>query len=131
MHQPQFQNPWCFVGDYNVVLGAHEFRGRGLPTQIPCQDFRDWTNNNSLTHVFTRGVLFTWSNGRKGRHLTEKRLDRAICNDSWLDYWSCVPCVSLTKSRSDHFPLLLDFKKEVQTFPSSLKFMRVWYNHPD
>lgn len=24
--------PWCFIGDFNVVLGAHEKRGGSLPS---------------------------------------------------------------------------------------------------
>lgn len=27
-----FDGPWCFIGDYNAVIGAHEHRGRRLPS---------------------------------------------------------------------------------------------------
>lgn len=32
--QHSYQIPWCFMGDYNTVLGAHEYRGNGLPSRI-------------------------------------------------------------------------------------------------
>lgn len=99
-------NYWCFIGDFNVVLGAHEYRGKGLPLQIASNDFRLWTDCNALTHILTRGAFYSWSNGRRGREFTEKRLDRAVCNDEWLNFWTSVSCCTLTKSASDHFPIL-------------------------
>lgn len=31
--QLNHQHPWFFIGDYNVVIGSHEYRGRGRPLQ--------------------------------------------------------------------------------------------------
>jgi hypothetical protein len=66
---------WCFMGDFNVILGHHEYRGSSVPASLPMSDFQDWTNSNDLLHLPTRGAWFTWSNGRQGRAFTEKRLD--------------------------------------------------------
>lgn len=41
--QQAYVGPWCYIGDFNVVLGAHEKRGGNLPLQISCDDFRNWT----------------------------------------------------------------------------------------
>lgn len=128
--QQLYQNPWCFIGDYNMVLGSHEYRGSGRLLQIASDDFRVCSDQNHLTHLVIRGAFYTWSNSRRGRSFTEKRLDRVICNDSWLNYWSSVSCCSLTRSRSDHFPILLDFQSATRTFSSSFKFMSVWTSHP-
>lgn len=69
------------MGDFNAILGAHEQRGSRIPSRIACEDFKNWTDAGSLNHIVTRGAEFTWSNGRKGSAHTERRLDRAICND--------------------------------------------------
>lgn len=29
---------WCFIGDFNAVLGAHEKRGGNLPLQVSYDD---------------------------------------------------------------------------------------------
>ncbi|MCI07075.1 RNA-directed DNA polymerase (Reverse transcriptase), partial [Trifolium medium] len=42
-----------------------------------------------------------------------------------------VKVSTLTKLRSDHFPILLDFKNHDIQFSSSFKFMKMWIAHPD
>lgn len=64
--QQSHVGPWCFIGDFNSVLGAHEKKGGGLPLRASCEEFRSWSESGHLTHLLTRGVDFTWSNGRRG-----------------------------------------------------------------
>jgi hypothetical protein len=128
--QVQHDLPWCFIGDFNVIMGAHEHRGRSSPARLPIEEFQSWTNSFNLIHLPTRGAEFTWNNGRGGSRHTERRLDRVVCNQQWIDL-CCVSSVStLTKIRSDHFPLLLDFKFSNTTFASQFKFLKMWSLHP-
>jgi hypothetical protein len=129
--QSQLNLPWCFLGDFNVIMGAHEHRGRCNPARLPIEEFQSWTNTFNLIHLPTRGASFTWSNGRGGSRHTEKRLDRVICNQAWLDLCSTSTVSTLTKLISDHFPLLFDFKLTNTSFASQFKFMRMWSLHPD
>jgi hypothetical protein len=63
--------------------------------------------------------------------ILKKRLDRAVCNHSWLDT-CCVNFVStISKLKSDHFPLLLEFQVTSIPVASNFKFMRMWSLHPD
>lgn len=109
------------IGDFNVVLGSHEVRGSKLPLKVACIYFRAFTNICKLTHLLTRGSAFIWNN----------RLDRSMCNDGLLDFWSSSSCCTLVRSKSDHFPLLLSVRKEVQSFSSSFKFIKIWISYPD
>lgn len=99
--------------------------------QVSCDEFRSWSDCGNLTHVLTRGADYTWANGRRGASFCEKRLGRAVCNDSWLDFWDNTTCCTLTRSRSDHHPLLLSMNKGQHAFPSQFKFMNMWNDHPD
>jgi exonuclease III len=73
----------------------------------------------------TRGAEFTWNNGRGGSRYTEKRLDRAVCNQLWLDN-CCVTSVStLIKHKSDHYPLLLDFQLTSTSFVSCCLYIQM------
>lgn len=117
--QQSYPGPWLFLGDFNVVLGAYEKRGGFLPPRLSCEEFRAWSDTCNLNHVQTRGAEFTWTNNRSARSHTELRLDRAICNDEWLNFWSSMTCCTLTRCCSDHFPLLINLSNACKSHPSS------------
>jgi hypothetical protein len=94
-------------------------------------DFFAWSDTNCFFHLPTRGVQFTWSNGRGGRRFTERRLDRAICNQAWLDMCSSLNVSTLTRLKSDHFPLLMEFETVPTPFVSQFKFPNMWSLHED
>lgn len=63
--------------------------------------------------------------------MSERRLDRVCCNDSWLTYWSEISCCTLTRNRSDHYPILLSLSKSEGPHVSSFKFLKMWSEHKD
>ncbi|KEH41590.1 endonuclease/exonuclease/phosphatase family protein [Medicago truncatula] len=105
-----FQGPWLFVGDFNCILGAHEKRGRRPPPPLSCEDFLNWTNANVLNHLPTLGSFFTWSNGRFGMENFALRLDKAVCNEAWVNFWRQSTCSALVRP---------------------FKFFKVWTSHVD
>lgn len=121
------KGPWMFLGDFNSILGAHEKLGGRLPLHIACSNFVNWSNVNSLIHLNTNGAKYTWTNKREGGAFIAQRLDRAICNENWLDHWSIVSCNTLIKCHSDHFPLLLTLHKNppIDIIPR-FKFFKTW-----
>jgi len=123
--------PWSFIGDFNAILGAYESRGYFTPSRIPMQDFQKWTDSNHFIHLPTTGAEFTWQNGRSGRRFTERRLDRCICNQSWLDMCSSISVSTLLRTCSDHHPILLDFEVTQSRFVSQFKFQKMWTLHED
>jgi hypothetical protein len=123
------RHPWCFLGDFNTILEAQEHSGFAVPARQPIVDFQDWTDTNFLIHLPTTGAYLTWSNGRRGARHTERRLDRAICNQDWMDACTTLGCSTLVRNQSDHYPLLLNFTNHNLTFKSSFKFMKMWSLH--
>jgi len=119
------------VGDFNAILGSHEHKGNREPARLPILEFQQWSDLNNLVHLPTRGASFTWSNGRRGRNNTQKRLDRVFVNHDWVDACESISVCTLTKLRSDHYPLLFDFQTQCNQFSSSFKFMKMWISHPD
>ena len=93
------------------------------------QGFQDWTDAHNLLHLPTRGAHYTWSNGRRGRRHTQRRLDRSICNQEWLDLCGTTSCSAIIKNRSDHYPLLLEFKTFEGSLSSNFKFLQMWAKH--
>lgn len=129
--QTNNQIPWCFIGYYNAILGAHEKRRHYSPTRIPMENFQNWTNNNNLIHLPTRGANYNWKNGREGHKHTDRRLDRCICTHSWIDKCSTITCSNPIRYRSNPHPILLEYLVNHQKFTSQLKFMKMWNLHDD
>ncbi|CAJ2662070.1 unnamed protein product [Trifolium pratense] len=127
--QQQFRHPWSFIGDFNAIMGAHEHKGNTIPARIPIEDFQNWTDANNLLHLSTSGAFLTWSNGRGGSRHTERRLDRTICNQAWVDAYTSLNCSSLVKNNSDHHPLLFEFNTHDIRYKASFKFMKMWSLH--
>lgn len=113
-----------FVGDFNSILGAHERLGGRLPLKIACFEFMKWSNQNALVHLETNGVKFMWTNKREGRAFMAQRLDRAICNEDWIDNWTVSSCNTLIKCFSDHFPLLITLQEHSYQYNSKIQILQ-------
>lgn len=74
--------PWCFIGDVNTIIGAHEYIRSYSHARGPMEEFSDWTNINHLVHIPTTVAKFNLSNGRSGPRHTQKRLYMSICNQN-------------------------------------------------
>jgi hypothetical protein len=129
--QNQHNLPWCFIGDFNAILGAHEHRRRVVPTRLPMEEFQKWTDDFNLIHLPTTGAEFTWVNCRRGARFAERRLDRAVCNQAWMDMCTSLNVSTLTRHKLDHVPLLFDFKLNLISVASQFKFVRMWSTHPE
>lgn len=122
--QTHYPIPWSCIGDFNSILGAHEQKSFSTPNRLPMSDFQNWSDSHNLIHLPTRGSNYTWTNGRKGRNNIQRRLDRVIVNQDWINACSSSSVCTLTKLRSDHHPLLFEFSIQDIQFASPFKFMR-------
>lgn len=129
--QSQHDIPWSCIGDFNAILGSHEQRSQYSPSRVAMEEFQQWSDYNNLIHLHTRGASYTWSNGRKGRYNIQRRLDRVIVNHKWITAASTSNVSTLTKLRSDHYPLLFQFNNQNIQHNSTFKFLKVWTEHPD
>ncbi|XP_019435946.1 PREDICTED: uncharacterized protein LOC109342412 [Lupinus angustifolius] len=118
--------PWCCIGDFNVVLGAHECRSLRLPARTPCAEFQAFIDHAGLMSLPTSGAQYTWSNRRIGSASTEKRLDRALINEDWLNSFNNTTCSTLPRLVSDHHS-----NYQVQPRQSSFKFHKMWLLNSD
>lgn len=110
---------------------TYEHQGRHSLPRPPMIKFRTWIHNFNLLHLKTKGAKFTWTNvGNWSRH-SERRLDRSICNQDWLDMCSSIYFSTMIKTRYDHYPLLLDFNTFDSSFSTNIKFIKMWGMHKD
>lgn len=67
---------WFVIGDFNVVIGAHE--KIGLPPQhISSHEFRNAIDSCDLRDINTSDSIYTWAR-RRGTSYMECLLDRAF-----------------------------------------------------
>ncbi|KAH9648695.1 reverse transcriptase domain-containing protein [Citrus sinensis] len=100
------QGPWLLGGDFNAILNASEKQGGSLRSNGVCQLFNGWFHRNKFCDLEFKGPSFTWARGS-----LHKRLDRAICNDNWIERFSDASVLHLPKVCSDHRPILVRFGK--------------------
>lgn len=93
-------------------------------------------NNNidSRNHLDLgfKGPKFTWTNKRKNSNLVMERLDRCLANPLCLNLFPKTTVEHLTRTHSNHCPLILDTNPQ-PNHSSSRKPFRIeplWLSHP-
>ncbi|KAL8481253.1 hypothetical protein ACS0TY_027686 [Phlomoides rotata] len=113
--------PLCVMGDFNVVLGAHEWsRGAQNPTR-PSQEFMAFLDEAHLHDMDTAGPQFSWVTRRSNHGYMAARLDRVLANDDFLDFWHSVAATVLPRISSDHHPIILS---PIQLVTQKLKHLK-------
>ncbi|KAI0504038.1 hypothetical protein KFK09_014985 [Dendrobium nobile] len=116
--------PWCVGGDFNIISNATERRGGSRPNIKAMEDFNDMINDCNLNDIGFLGNSFTWS-----RANLYQRLDRFLFNNDWLSFFSSTNVEHLSKTLSDHAPLLLTINVVNQRGTSAFRFFNMWLMH--
>lgn len=96
--------PWIVYDDFNEILFSFEKRG-GLPhNEARMTLFRDVLAYYGLHDAGYTGAWFMWMWGNLPRINIRERLDLAVINDSWLEFFPFTQVRHLVHSYSDHCP---------------------------
>ncbi|EEC66694.1 hypothetical protein OsI_33012 [Oryza sativa Indica Group] len=79
------------------------------------QEFRDVLHNYQLFDFGFKGLSHTYDNKREGRNNVKVRLDRAVADDNWRNFFTDYQVTHLISPCSDHCPILLKFDTESQS----------------
>ncbi|XP_059295549.1 uncharacterized protein LOC132048883 [Lycium ferocissimum] len=121
--------PWMVGGDFNIILSEKEKLG-GLPvTWNESEDFAFCIKSCELFDVGFKGSLFTWWNGRSAADCIFKRVDRVVVNQQFQNLFANIEVEHLSRTGSDHTPLLLSCGDEIVTFTRPFRFLNFWINH--
>ncbi|KAJ4824185.1 hypothetical protein Tsubulata_011922 [Turnera subulata] len=123
---PLIYNPWILAGDFNALLSAQEREGGRCVTAAKLKDFQTCIDNTHLIDLGFAGPVFTWHRGS-----LKQRLDRALCNEAWLERFEETIVYHLPFLGSDHRPPLISLntlctpaRKE-----SRFHFQTAWLSH--
>jgi len=118
--------PWAVMGDFNVVRFLDEKVG-GFPLTIhKLKDFNECISYCSLPDISCTGSIWSWSNRTTGQRRIVGRLDRILCNTSWIDKLPESVYAYLCSSSSDHAPMLLQIKPTTNSGPKPFRFYNYW-----
>ncbi|WJX93350.1 hypothetical protein P8452_74886 [Trifolium repens] len=120
---------WCIIGDFNAVLSREERRGvANLNFQSPSLEiveFEAFVSNMEVVDLPVLGRKFSWfhPNGH-----SMSRIDRALVSEEWLSVWGQPSLWILSRSISDHCPLVLRHNF-IDWGPRPFRFNNHWLNH--
>lgn len=117
-----YPSPMLVIRDFNSVLNQFENIG-DKPVANPSTPtgLQLYMDNQGLIDLGFSGPKFSWSNNRHGSHNNMKRLDRGIMNLQQNNLFPNASIKYLTRSASDHSPMVLDTNNSHNS-PKSFKF---------
>ena len=118
-HKPEFLSelvrmceseplPMMVGGDFNIIRRREEKSNDNYNACWPFI-FNAIIENLDLREIALSGRQFTWANRREVP--TYEKLDRILANVEWEQKYPLVTVRELTRSGSDHTPLLMDSGK--------------------
>lgn len=119
------------MGDFNAITWDHVHRGSNTQAKGPMLEFQAWTDSNHLIHLPTQEAFFTWSNKRDPIFPIERRINRVISNQLWLDNFSRTSVCTLPKIHSYHLLILMEFFISTAKMISQFRFLKTWTLHQD
>ncbi|XP_073107305.1 uncharacterized protein [Elaeis guineensis] len=108
-----WHGPWIIIGDFNATRFTEERKGLGGDAPVS-DELNLFIDNNRLFEIKQKHLQFTWSNHRSTPSLA--KLDRCLVSADWLESNPLAMLMPLSKTTSDHFPLLLEFNRRPPDF---------------
>lgn len=99
--------PWCVIGDFNDMLSSEDKRGIHDHPEWCIRGFRSVVIDSGLVDIPLEGYPFTWWKSRGVAREVEERLDRAMANQHWLQFFPEVKLTNIVAPSSYHSPILL------------------------
>lgn len=95
------------LGDFNEALFQTDQIGGNPRGFLQMEDFRDCLADCGLADVGFSGYPYTWDNKREGDENIQVRLDRATCNDGFLQLFPETEVEHILTEESDHQAILV------------------------
>ncbi|KAI0524767.1 hypothetical protein KFK09_004152 [Dendrobium nobile] len=116
--------PWLVGGDFNTIVNPSERVGGLHPNFRSMEDFNDMIMNCNLIDIGFSGNNFTWNRGNLWQWL-----DRVLFNNDWVNVFNATKVVHLSRTLSDHSPLLINVNLNSASSTSRFRFQNMWLAH--
>ncbi|VFQ70874.1 unnamed protein product [Cuscuta campestris] len=119
---------WFAGGDFNIIASLDEHKGSSQPSAKGMADFNDCILACGLNNINPSGGIYTWS-GRRSTGMVWRRLNRVLLNFMAVNQFEDISLSHLSKSGSDHKPLILKCLNSHYTGPKMFRFLNCWLAH--
>jgi hypothetical protein len=113
--------PWRLAGDFNSVRFPYERSSLHISTNENL--FNDIIRDVAIQELPLLDRTFTWSNMQSLP--IHCKLDRVFINALWDDILPDSSLVSLPRTTSDHFPLLVEISTKIP-IPKVFRYYNIW-----
>lgn len=97
------------------------------------EDFQDCLADCGLVDMGYTGYPYTWDNKREGDQNIQCRLDRATCNDKYMQVYAETTIEHILTEESDHVALLVRAKDtlvaEAAKSRAGFRYEQMWSKH--
>ncbi|XBI18439.1 hypothetical protein VPH35_060221 [Triticum aestivum] len=114
--------PWMIIGDFNETMWQGEHFSATRRSERNMSNFSEalaWCDVHDLGY---QGPDWTYDNKQAGIKKVRARLDRGVASMEWSELFPHAHVQHIVTSRSDHFPLLLSYEREVQNSANKRHF---------
>ncbi|XP_050217744.1 uncharacterized protein LOC126668597 [Mercurialis annua] len=114
-----------YLGDFNEILHpSGRFNCASFSESMIA--FLRFINDAKLIEIPLQGRFFTWQN-----RLSKSKIDRCFVSSSVLEKWPNLRLQALSRSFSDHVPILLSSVARFDWGLKPFRSLNVWWDHPD
>lgn len=124
------ESPICVMGDFNIVLGAHERSSGMISHSLPVEEFQNFITQKDLIDIEAVGNKYTWAT-RCINNFMAAHLDRALVSQDFMSLWDKVELVILPILCSDYHPIRLHASNHIHIGPHPFRFQDMWTHHPN
>lgn len=118
----------CLAGDFNAIKEINERVGQSENINLSdIRAFDEFIREVELIDLPPRGRKFTCY---RTDGSCKSRIDRIMVCNRWLTIWPTVTIRGLTRTVSDHCPVIME-AKVVDWGPKPFRFINAWCTHPE
>ncbi|OIT28903.1 hypothetical protein A4A49_38525 [Nicotiana attenuata] len=123
-----YKLPLYIDGDFNCIIDPSEKRGVNLHRMSKSMPMIQFIMDCDLIDPGFSGSQFIWCNGWAPNKRVWKRLDRVLVKQDWMNNYDSTSVNHLTRTGSDHSPLLTIAKNTSQPTTKYFRFLDFWTN---
>ena len=117
--------PWMVAGDFNEILYLEERVGKRSKRKLN-EQFINCIAECGLEDLKFSGSYYTWNNKQQGDDRVYSKIDRAMVNQHWENYFVNSEVNFLPEGVFDHCPIMVSFYQTAVNCRRPFRYFKMW-----